>query len=174
MHPGAAKKIRPFFSSVLPPERAVFFVGGPWLPRFPELGLCQQSNPISGNYKLQMICNRAVGRWTKFSNLVQKIPLSPPPPPLTAGGSPANKDKYKKRQKDKHKDKCTHTQIQKYQIHNHEKIRMQKVKCSSSAYQLLGDKVAFVIRWYLGFRRSVLRFKKKENHQNLILEMMEQ
>ena len=68
----------------------------------------------------------------------------------------------------------THTQIQKYQIHNHEKIRMQKVKCSSSAHQLLGDKVAFMIRWYLGFQRSVLGFKKKEIHQNLILEMMGQ
>ena len=25
---------------VLPPERAVFFVGGPWLARFPEIRLC--------------------------------------------------------------------------------------------------------------------------------------
>ena len=53
-------------------------------------------------------------------------------------------------------------------------IQMQKVKCSSSAHQLLGDKVAFMIRWYLGFQRSVLGFKKKEIHQNLILEMMGQ
>ena len=41
-------------------------------------------------------------------------------------------DKYKKRQKYKHKDKYkdryTHTDTEKYQIHNHEKIRMQKVK----------------------------------------------
>ena len=38
MHPGAAKKIRQVFSSVLPPERAVFS----WLPRFPELGFNRQ------------------------------------------------------------------------------------------------------------------------------------
>ena len=32
----------------------------------------------------------------------------------------------------RHKDKYTHTNTEKYQIHNHKKIRMQKVKCHAA------------------------------------------
>ena len=38
------------------------------------------------------------------------------------------KKRQKYKHKDKYKDRYTHTDTEKYQIHNHEKIRMQKVK----------------------------------------------
>ena len=40
MHPGAAKKIWPTFFVFYPPKRDVFFIGGAWLARFPELRAC--------------------------------------------------------------------------------------------------------------------------------------
>ena len=45
MHPGAPKKFDNFLG-VLPPETASFLGGGPWLPRFPELGFCWQRTPF--------------------------------------------------------------------------------------------------------------------------------
>ena len=59
----------------------------------------------------------------------------------------SNSNSNSKTQRHKDKKTNTHTQIQKntkYTITK--KIRTQKVKCSDSASQLLGVRVAFVIR----------------------------
>ena len=42
------------------------------------------------------------------------------------------KTKIQKKKTQRHKDKYTHTNTEKYQIHNHKKIRMQKVKCHAA------------------------------------------
>ena len=69
----------------------------------------------------------------------------------------------------------THTQIRrntKYTIAKRSERKKSNVAVPPPRF--LGAKVCLRKNWYLGFRRSVLRFKKKENHQNLILEMMGQ
>ena len=69
----------------------------------------------------------------------------------------------------------THTQIRrntKYTIAKRSECKKSNVAVPPPRF--LGAKVCLRKNWYLGFRRSVLRFKKKENHQNLILEMMGQ
>ena len=69
----------------------------------------------------------------------------------------------------------THTQIRrniKYTIAKRSECKKSNVAVPPPRF--LGAKVRLRKNWYLSFRRSVLRFKKKENHQNLILEMMGQ
>ena len=105
-----------------------------WLDKFGQIS--------TKNFK--MICNRGSYFISKLSNLVQKS-TAPAASSHSLTAMPAahqqiktNTNKKTKRQTQRQIQREIHTQIQKYQIRNHRKIRMQKVKCSSSASQLFG------------------------------------